>query len=225
MRWRTPLVYWAVIVAVVPAGAAGGGGTLDGSGAFGAITVRYRLLGSIVAAVLLSVSLAGAIGYFSWSKSNAREVAEYAGEMAARDDVRLFALFLDDFLGCPRHEVGIAQLGIDFPDLVGELFDLLAESGPFGLQVDDVADRKGVGRLSHHDLQRALRGCRGTFDPLDPGGTMTSAMVLLASGSDQVTGDSSAFQSLFFVGLLLFVITFALNLLGEAFVRRARQRY
>ena len=64
-----------------------------------------------------------------------------------------------------------------------------------------------------------------TLDPLDPGGTMTSAMVLLASGSDQVTGDSSAFQSLFFVGLLLFVITFALNLLGEAFVRRARQRY
>ena len=70
--------------------------------AFGAITVRYRLLGSIVAAVLLSVSLAGAIGYFSWSKSNAREVAEYAGETAARDDVRFIirpktAAFLLDY--------------------------------------------------------------------------------------------------------------------------------
>lgn len=64
-----------------------------------------------------------------------------------------------------------------------------------------------------------------TIDPLDPGGTMTSAMVLLASGSDQVTGDSAAFQSLFFIGLLLFAITLLLNVAGDAFVRRARQRY
>jgi phosphate transport system permease protein len=64
-----------------------------------------------------------------------------------------------------------------------------------------------------------------TWDPLDPGGTMTSAMVLLASGSDQVTGNSAAFQSLFFLGLLLFVITLVLNVLGDAFVRRARQAY
>jgi len=64
-----------------------------------------------------------------------------------------------------------------------------------------------------------------TFNPLDPGGTMTSAMVTLATGSDQVTGDSAAFQSLFFVGLLLFLVTLVLNVLGDAFVRRARQRY
>ena len=64
-----------------------------------------------------------------------------------------------------------------------------------------------------------------TWNPLDPGGTMTSAMVLLASGSDQVTGDTAAFQSLFFVGLLLVVITLLLNVAGDAFVRRARQRY
>jgi phosphate transport system permease protein len=64
-----------------------------------------------------------------------------------------------------------------------------------------------------------------TLNPLDPGGTMTSAMVQLATGSDQVTGATAAFQSLFFVGLLLFVITLALNVVGDAFVRRARQRY
>ena len=64
-----------------------------------------------------------------------------------------------------------------------------------------------------------------TLDPLDPGGTMTSAMVLLATGSDQVTGDTAAFQSLFFIGLLLFIVTLVLNVLGDAFVRRARQRY
>jgi phosphate transport system permease protein len=64
-----------------------------------------------------------------------------------------------------------------------------------------------------------------TFNPLEPGGTMTSAMVLLATGSDQVTGNTAAFQSLFFVGLLLFLITLVLNVAGDAFVRRARQRY
>ena len=54
---------------------------------------------------------------------------------------------------------------------------------------------------------------------------MTSAMVTLATGSDQVTGNSAAFQSLFFVGFLLFVITLVLNVVGDAFVRRARQKY
>ncbi|MDQ1324036.1 MAG: hypothetical protein QG587_1372, partial [Chloroflexota bacterium] len=37
--------------------------------------------------------------------------------------------------------------------------------------------------------------------------------------------NSAAFQSLFFVGLLLFLITLVLNVVGDAFVRRARQRY
>jgi len=64
-----------------------------------------------------------------------------------------------------------------------------------------------------------------TVNPLDPGGTMTSAMVQLATGSDQVTGDTAAFQSLFFLGLVLFIITLVLNVIGDAFVRRARQRY
>jgi phosphate transport system permease protein len=64
-----------------------------------------------------------------------------------------------------------------------------------------------------------------TINPLDAGGTMTSAMVNLATGSDQVVGDNAAFQSLFFVGLLLFVFTLALNLIADAFVRRTRQRY
>ena len=50
-------------------------------------------------------------------------------------------------------------------------------------------------------------------------------MVQLATGSDQVTGNSAAFQSLFFIGLLLFIITLVLNVIGDSFVRRARQRY
>ena len=50
-------------------------------------------------------------------------------------------------------------------------------------------------------------------------------MASLAIGSDRVRGDDLAFPSLFFVGAVLFVITLLLNVIGDAFVRRTRQRY
>jgi phosphate transport system permease protein len=71
----------------------------------------------------------------------------------------------------------------------------------------------------------ATAGSLFTVDPLGPGQTLTGAMASLAAGSDNVTGDSAAFLSLFFLGFLLFVITLALNLIGDVFVRRTRQRY
>jgi phosphate transport system permease protein len=58
-----------------------------------------------------------------------------------------------------------------------------------------------------------------------PGQTMTAAMAALGAGTDQVVGSDAASQSLYFIGLLLFVMTLALNLFGEIFVRRVRQRY
>ena len=64
-----------------------------------------------------------------------------------------------------------------------------------------------------------------SWDPLQPGGTMTSAMVQLATGSDQVAGNAAAYLSLFFVGLLLFLITLGLNVLGDVYVQRTRARY
>jgi phosphate transport system permease protein len=64
-----------------------------------------------------------------------------------------------------------------------------------------------------------------TTDLTEPGTTITAAIASLAFGSDQVAGDDSAFQSLYFLGLLLFVITFLLNILGDVFVRRTRQTY
>ncbi len=60
-------------------------------------------------------------------------------------------------------------------------------------------------------------------NPCMPGQTMTAAMTALATGSDQARG--LAFPSLFFVGFLLFVLTLALNLIADAFVRRVRTRY
>jgi phosphate transport system permease protein len=63
------------------------------------------------------------------------------------------------------------------------------------------------------------------LNPLEPGQTMTAAMTALAIGSDRVRGAEYTFESLFFVGFLLFVLTLVLNLLSDAFVRRFRRAY
>lgn len=64
-----------------------------------------------------------------------------------------------------------------------------------------------------------------TFNPLERGQTMTAAMTSLAIGSDQVKGAKYTFESLFFVGFLLFLMTLLLNVLSERFVRKVRMRY
>ena len=71
----------------------------------------------------------------------------------------------------------------------------------------------------------AVGGGLFSYDPFQPGQTMTAAMAALGFGSDQVAGDGLAFQSLFFIGFLLFILTFGLNLLGDRLVRRVREEY
>jgi phosphate transport system permease protein len=71
----------------------------------------------------------------------------------------------------------------------------------------------------------AVGGSLFSLNPCQPGQTMTAAMTALATGSDQVRGATLAFPSLFFIGLLLFAMTLALNLASERFVRRVRMRY
>jgi phosphate transport system permease protein len=63
-----------------------------------------------------------------------------------------------------------------------------------------------------------------TLNPLDKGATMTAAMASQASGTDGTIIDT-AFNSLFFVGAVLFIITLSLNLIADRFVRRVRQAY
>lgn len=64
-----------------------------------------------------------------------------------------------------------------------------------------------------------------THDPLDGSLTMTAGMTSLARGTDSVVGEGLTFQSLFFVGLVLFVVTFGLNLVADRFVHRVREQY
>jgi phosphate transport system permease protein len=62
-------------------------------------------------------------------------------------------------------------------------------------------------------------------DPFQPGLTMTAGMASIAAGTDAVVGEKLTFQSLFFVGMFLFLMTFGLNLLADRIVRKYRQRY
>jgi phosphate transport system permease protein len=67
-------------------------------------------------------------------------------------------------------------------------------------------------------------------DVFGVGTTITAAMAQLAVGTDKVAagggrGAGQAYNSLFFLGLLLFVVTFALNLIGDVFVRRVQEKY
>lgn len=71
----------------------------------------------------------------------------------------------------------------------------------------------------------ATGGSLFTLDPLGPGQTMTAAMASQAAGTDQVVGEGLTFQSLFFVGMLLFLVTMTLNISADRFVRRVRQKY
>jgi len=69
-----------------------------------------------------------------------------------------------------------------------------------------------------------------TTDVANVGLTVTAAMASLATGTDQVAGGGGsgagqAFNSLFFLGLLLFGVTLILNLVGDFFVRRIREHY
>lgn len=67
-------------------------------------------------------------------------------------------------------------------------------------------------------------GAAFNINPCLPGQTMTAAMVSLAIGSDQTRAGevNLPYESLFFVGLLLFGMTLILNLISESYVRRMR---
>ena len=64
-----------------------------------------------------------------------------------------------------------------------------------------------------------------TADPRESTLTMTAAMASLATGSDNVVGAGLAVPSLYFLGIILFLFTLLLNIVGNRFVRKYRQAY
>ena len=71
----------------------------------------------------------------------------------------------------------------------------------------------------------AADAARFTDSPFEGGLTMTAAMASLASGTDSVVGEGLTFQSLYFVGLMLFLITLSLNIIASRFVSKVREAY
>ncbi len=64
-----------------------------------------------------------------------------------------------------------------------------------------------------------------TSSPFEGSLTMTAGMASLATGTDNVVGEGLTFQSLYFVGFVLFLLTLFLNIAAGRFVNRVRERY
>jgi phosphate transport system permease protein len=71
----------------------------------------------------------------------------------------------------------------------------------------------------------ASGGSLFSMNVFERGQTMTAAMASMAGGTDAVKGAGLTFQSLFFVGMMLFLLTLLLNMVAGRFVRRVRQKY
>ena len=104
-------------------------------------------------------------------------------------------------------------------------FDRIVREGSFSraAQGMDISQPTISARI--RTLEAAVGGALFHLSPLQPGQTMTAAMAALSFGSDQVAGSAAAFQSLYFVGALLFVMTLGLNVLGDKLVSRVREVY
>lgn len=87
-----------------------------------------------------------------------------------------------------------------------------------------VAISRAVGETMVVFIAAGLTGIFST-NPLEPGQTITGAMASLGAGTDEVAGVGIAFQSLYFLGAVLFVLTLLLNLISDLVVRRFRQVY
>lgn len=71
----------------------------------------------------------------------------------------------------------------------------------------------------------AASGSGFTINPLTSAITLTSAIANLATGTDAVKGQTGTFESLYFAGIVLFLLTLVLNIAGDRIVRRFRKAY
>ncbi|MEV4201364.1 phosphate ABC transporter permease subunit PstC [Micromonospora globbae] len=82
---------------------------------------------------------------------------------------------------------------------------------------------RAVGETMIVTIAGGLMSDKVTFNPLDPAATMTAFIANVSSGDIPV--GSLDYDSVFAVGALLFLITFALNALSIRMVRRFREVY
>jgi phosphate transport system permease protein len=85
-----------------------------------------------------------------------------------------------------------------------------------------VALAAGAGPRNFDNWPQALAGLQ-FLNPFKAGETMTGHIVRISGGD--LSYDSMDYDSLFAIGLVLFVVTFGLNLISRWFVRRFREVY
>ena len=66
-------------------------------------------------------------------------------------------------------------------------------------------------------------GPKLTFNPLEAAETMTGYMVRISGGD--LSYDSVDYQSIFAIGLVVFMMTMVLNIFSQRIVRRFREAY
>ena len=78
-------------------------------------------------------------------------------------------------------------------------------------------------RLQRRSAIAAGAGPNLTLNPFEAAETMTGYMVRISGGD--LSYDSIDYNSIFAIGLLLFIVTFILNLISQRIVRHFREVY
>lgn len=199
--------------------------------------------------ILLVIMLALVLGLFLWVNSVAGQCELVPGDTAACPSDRAFTVKRSGQLAAAA--VGVGILTIPLVASVAE--DALASvprhlreaSAGLGArkatttrQVVLPAAISGIVAAFIIGISRALGetmvvfmaggaadAAQFTASPFEGGLTMTAGMASLATGTDNVVGEGLTFQSLYFVGLVLFVFTLLLNVVAGRFVARIREQY
>src|SRR5918993_1073006 len=188
----------------------------------GLYDIKTLLVGSLlVTAIAMAVAVPVGLG-----------AAVYLAEYASTRVRRVLKPALEILAGIPSVVLGFFALTWISPQLVqrasdgASLFNLAAAGIAVGILTVplvasiSVAVSRAIGETMVVAIAAgATGGSEFTTDVLGPGQTMTAAMAAQAAGTDAVRGQALTFQSLFFVGLLLFLITLGLNLVADRYVR------
>jgi phosphate transport system permease protein len=125
-------------------------------------------------------------------------------------------------MGATKYDVSV---GVVVPAALSGIVSsfILALSRAIG---ETMAVTLAGGSLARNFDPTSIGSYLSLLDPdsyLEPGMTMTAAMIQLLTGD--ITGGGLAYRSLFAVGLVLFIITLVMNILSDMIARRYKEAY
>ncbi len=184
------------------------------------------------AALAAALSLAF-VGYVVWLLDIVEDFAPAkAGSMAAAGigvgllSIPLVASVSEDAMAAVPEDLRQASAGLGARKLATSTRIVVPAAISGIVAAFIVATSRAIGETMVVFLAAGVAdAARYADSPFEGGMTMTAAMASLASGTDSVVGEGLTFQSLYFVGLLLFAITLSLNVVAARFVARVREQY